>query len=199
MSLRPWRFLPPSGPVLVTAVILWVAPVLADPPPGGEEIEEVEEVETVAAEAPPSPGLPDIVGRFHVAVVHFPIAWIAVTLLLDLLAFGLGRRELGQAGLWTLGAGILSYGPGVVTGLLRQGFISQAAPVRELVETHERLILASLAVASVAFLWRWRNRRTLEGGTRVAYLALLAAACALVLAGAHFGGKVAWGPDHLPF
>jgi len=187
-----------NAPLLVgwfLLVMLSAAPLAR----ADEEVEEVEEVEAVAVEAPAAPGLPDLVGRFHVAVVHFPIAWLAITLLLDLLAFGLGRRELQTAGLWTLGAAVLSYAPGVFTGLLRQGFVSQAPTVRELVESHERLILASLAVAAAAFAWRWWHRRSLEGGRRGIYLALLAAACALVFAGAHLGGKVAWGPDHLPF
>ncbi|HOU54599.1 MAG TPA: DUF2231 domain-containing protein [Myxococcota bacterium] len=182
---------------VLAAALLGTPVVRADSPE--EAVEEVEEVEAVAAEPTPAPGWLDVVGRFHVAVVHFPIAWIAITLLLDLLAFGLGRRELGQAGLWTLGAGVLSYGPGVLTGLLRQGGISQTEAVQALVETHERLILASLAVAAVALVWRWRNRRALEGGARLLYLALLATACALVFLGAHLGGKVAWGPNHLPF
>lgn len=165
---------------------------------GIEEIEEIEDVEAIMETGGVSSGPWGLVGRFHVAVVHFPIAWLLMTLLLDLLAFRLGRKELADAGRWTLGLGVLSFGPAVATGLLRERTMGLPEATRALVEVHETLVLAALAVATAALLWRWRSP-VLPGHRRVLYLALMAVACGLVAAGAHWGGKVAWGPDHLPF
>jgi len=171
----------------------------ADASGGGfKSDKEVEEVEVIP-DAEGSPAAPwGVVGRFHVAVVHFPIAWVLLTLLLDLLAFGAGRRELADAGRWTLGLGVLSFGPAVATGLLREETMGLPEATHALVEVHETLVLAALAAATAAFLWRWRFP-TLQGHRRVIYLLLMAVACGLVAAGAHWGGKVTWGPEHLPF
>ena len=144
-------------------------------------------------------GWQDVVGRFHNAVVHVPIGWLLMVLLLDALAFALGRKELEAAGLWALGGALLSFVPAIATGLLRQGFVSQAPDVRALVETHETLIFVTAGVASMAFLWRLAFRRDLVGAKKGAYLALIGVAAVLVAVAGHWGGKVAWGADYLPF
>lgn len=198
---------------LSLAVLLPLSAARAAPPagkaaPGGDEVEEVDDadVEVAPAGGPatteggaPRGGLLDVLGRLHVAVVHLPIGWVAMVVLLDLLAFGLRRRELEPAGLWALGATLLSFVPAIATGLLREDTVSQAPAVHALIETHETLVFVAAGLTAAAFAWRWACRRDLGGVRKGAYLALVAAAAALVVAAGHWGGKVAWGPEHLPF
>ena len=47
-----------------------------------EEIEEVQEVTESTADAPASPL--KLVGRMHPPLVHFPVAWITLALILEI-------------------------------------------------------------------------------------------------------------------
>jgi uncharacterized membrane protein len=172
-----------------------------------DDVEEVEDVAVVPAAANPAQaeadarrgGWADVIGRFHNAVVHVPIGWLLMVLVLDLLALVAGRRELEAAGLWALGGTLASFVPGIATGLLREDFVAQTPDVQGLVGTHQALILAAAGVATAAFAWRLAFRRDLAGARKGAYLALIAVAAALVAVGGHWGGRVAWGRDYLPF
>jgi len=197
----------PGTPAVQPASTPAVRPAAPAAAPAVDDVEDVEDA-AVVERAPATAvtaidggngGWRDVVGRFHTAVVHLPIGWLLMVLLLDALAFGLGRNELEAAGLWALGGALLSFVPAIATGLLRQDFVSQAPGVRALVETHETLIFVTAGVASAAFLWRLAHRRDLVGAKRGAYLALIGVAAALVALAGHWGGKVAWGADYLPF
>ena len=183
------------------------AAIPAAPGAGKDDVDDVEDVEAV--EVAPSPaaaaidgkrgGWQDVVGRFHNAVVHVPIGWLMMVLMLDVLAFAFRRKDLEVAGLWALGGTLVSFVPGILTGLLREDFVSQAPDVHALVDTHETLIFVTAGVAAAAFLWRLAFRRELVGARKGAYLALIAVAVVLVSIAGHWGGKVAWGVDYLPF
>jgi uncharacterized membrane protein len=171
--------------------------------PAAEEVVEVEDVEVEVVDAAPGAaagprgGTADLLGRLHVAIVHLPIGWVLMSLLLELLA--LRRRELAPAGAWVLAGAVVSFVPGCVTGLLREGFVSPAPAVRALVQTHETLALTAAGLAIVALGLRLAFRKDLSGIRRTAYLAVLAASAATVAAAGHWGGKVAWGATNLPF
>ena len=172
-----------------------------------EEVDEVEDVEVVDVAPAASTGQPaaprggwkDVAGRFHPAIVHLPIGWLLMAMLLDVLAFGLRRRELEAAGTWVLGGAVLAFLPGILTGLLRKGFVSQEPAVQRLVGTHEPLILVTAGVAATAMGVRLLSGRRFAGGWKATYLLLMIAAVALVTVAGHWGGKAAWGPDYLPF
>jgi uncharacterized membrane protein len=169
-----------------------------------EEIEDVQAVEVVQTPARAGGdavrgGWADIAGRFHNAVVHLPIGWLLMVLLLDVLAFVLRRKELESAGLWVLGGALLSFVPGVATGLLREDFVAQTSEVQKLITTHATLIFVTAGLATAAFLWRILFGKDLSGAKKGVYLALIASAAVLVGIAGHWGGKIAWGIDYLPF
>lgn len=164
----------------------------------------VEEIEIVDAgdDAPAGPGPADFwdfVGRLHHGVVHLPIGWLLLMVLLDIAAFGFNRRAAEDVGLWTLGLTVLSFVPGIVTGMLRAAHLRDAPEIAVLVGQHQAMIFITFGLAALAFGVRWLNRERLIGGMRGAYLTLIGLAAGLMLVAGHWGGRIVFGPDFLGF
>jgi len=194
--------------VLLILVLLTAALLLAPPScvaqtvqdSGTEEIEELESFDDFEiVDADPEPGLLDMVGRLHPALVHFPIGWITLVLLFDLLALVLGRRELDTASLWVLGLGLLAFVPAIVTGLLRADSVSVSAGIYYPVAEHRNLAFLVLLIGAAALFTRWKARHNFSGAIRWVYLAMIAAATALIGLVGHLGGKMVYGENFLPF
>jgi uncharacterized membrane protein len=171
-----------------------------------QEIEDVEVIEEIspadlgATGSGPGPsGILDFFGRLHHGVVHLPIAWLFLVVLMDLATFFMGRKEFETPGFYVLGATLLSFLPAVVTGLVRQEFLGAGPDLWVIVGQHRVLVFVTFALTSIAFLFRWMFRDRLDGTVRGAYLALIVAAGVLVMVAGHWGGKIVYGPDYLPF
>jgi uncharacterized membrane protein len=207
---------------LLVAASVWAqAPATGQPaasPPAAaspEEIEEVEEVEVVeqpagtAGIAPgqvPNPWEPrNFIGALHPAVIHLPIGWLFLTLLVDLAAFAFRREQFVWFGPWVLGATLVSAIPAMITGLVREGpRIAQVAEgpakieIHRLVETHETLIFVVAGLVAGAFLLRMVVRNRLDGAWKGVYLTLVVGATVLMAIAGHWGGKIS-GTNYLPF
>jgi uncharacterized membrane protein len=167
---------------------------------GTEEIEELESFDDFEiVEADPVPGPAELAGRMHPAMVHFPIGWITLVLLLDLLALVLGRRELEAAGLWALGLGVLAFAPAIASGLLRADSLTVSAGIYYPVELHRNLAFLVLLICLAALLTRIKGRKNLTGAVKWVYLALMVAAAGLIGFVGHLGGKMVYGENFLPF
>lgn len=142
-----------------------------------------------AASADPSPFLA-VAARYHVALVHFPIAWTwAAALAVAVRHF---RREAaGRMHLVLAGLALAGYLPAAVTGWLRHLHL----PDEECMDTHKLLALASLALVLVGFVLVFRRHR---GGREpgMAGLLLFIGAALLVSAAAHFGGVLVYGASY---
>jgi len=185
--------------LLVVAVVsvLPSRPVLAD------EVEEVEDVDAVAAPpvapCPPDTGPLGVFGKLHPAMVHLPIAWVFLVFLLDVLTFLVGKAEYARFGLVTLGLAVASAIPAMASGLVRGEVLETQASMEPLIEAHETTMFVMVGVLSLAFVVRVLRRDHLVGWSRWVYLGLMAAAVGLVGYGGHLGGRIVFGPDHLPF
>jgi uncharacterized membrane protein len=165
-----------------------------------EEVDDVVEVKAAPAVATAGPaGVSDLLGRLHPAVVHFPIAWLLLLLLLDLGAFVLRRDACERCGVVVLAVAVASCLPALASGLLREDHVGSAPGMADLVGVHEGLMFAVTGVAALALALRLARRNRLAGGWKAAYLALVAAAAVLVGVGGHWGGKLVYGKDFLPF
>jgi len=171
-----------------------------------EEVEEVEEVEVEEAKVEPgrragsSRGLSDSLGRFHPFVVHFPIAWLFLLLLVDLGGVVLQRGEgLSRAGKWLLGLTALSLVSAVVTGLLRAS--TSELPAAELgrVELHRNWAFVTLGLVVLALLLLVVRRNCLAGLWRWLYMLLVVAAVTTMGIAGHLGGVLVFGENYLPF
>jgi uncharacterized membrane protein len=186
--------------VLVGVATSAFAPAIgaAEPTAAPEEISDVQIVTSGAGEGKPT-DLGDLVGRFHPALVHFPIAWLVGLAIIDFFGLVRRRQEWQRAGIFVLAGTVLSLLPTAATGLLRATHMPMDAATHALLVTHRTLnfVVAGLVLAAFALrLWR---RNSLQGGWRITYLALVVAACGAVLLAADFGGRMVYGPDYLPW
>ena len=174
---------------------------------GEEEIEEVaEEAVTVkaapvatAADAEAERGIGPTLGRFHPALVHLPIGWLLMVVLLDLVALRRGYEGFSQAAHFALGGTVLSFVPAIVSGLLREASYEAPADVHEIIETHELVMFVTLGVVVAALALRTWRRHQWSGAPRTVYYGLILAAAGLVAYGGHLGGQAVFGADFLPF
>lgn len=143
-------------------------------------------------------GTTDLISRFHPVVVHLTIGWLFLLLIVDLMTF-LGRvTEWRRAGPLLLFATILSGIPSLITGLMREDYVSGFFK-QQLVGLHENVMLAMLAACVVAFIVRIRARNRLAGGPAVLYVLLITTAVFLCMVGGHLGAKMVYGPNYFPF
>jgi uncharacterized membrane protein len=207
------------GIAFVAALTLVAVPLGAAVPAGvAEKIEEIEVIEVIeevdvvpAGEGGPGAAaggggageqrmsLAEVAARMHPALVHLPIAWLLLLLLLDLLGVGLGREPFRAVGPWVGVLTALSFLPAAVTGLLRQNYPPYDRIADPLLLTHRNLMLTVAGVTLAAVGLRLARRNRLGGAWRWAYLALVAGAAALVTIAGHLGGKLVFGENYLPF
>ncbi len=163
-----------------------------------EEIEVVEVVEASAA-PPAAPGPLALAGRLHPALVHLPIAWLLLWLLVDGLALGLGRERLAGCGLLLGALSGLACLPAVLSGLLRSQELLAAGASPAALPTHRALMWTVTGLALLLASGRLALRRGFPRGLRWPYLLLLAGAAGLMTYAAHLGGEMVYGADYLPF
>lgn len=137
----------------------------------------------------------DLVGRLHPAVVHFPIAWLLLLLIVEIV--GVRRPAWHGAGLWMLLATLLTCMGAILTGLLRASHLRAGSEAAQFVNLHRNLNLAMTLTLLLALAVRLLADRQAWG--KWTYRALILTATALVLLAANLGGKMVYGANYLPF
>ena len=197
-----------SAAVLLAGGAFALAQDPREPPGEVEEVEDLEVVEVVepngaGAGAPEaaarSTGLAELAGRTHPLLVHLPIGFLLLLLLLDVAGLALGRDAFRAVGPWVGGLTVLSFVPAAVSGLLRYAYPPYDRVYDGLVYAHRNVMLVTAALMAVAFALRLSRRNRLAGAWKAAYLVLLVGAVALLTYGGHLGGKLVFGEDYLPF
>lgn len=141
-------------------------------------------------------GTADFLGRLHLVLVHLPIGWLLLLLLVDLGTFGLKLREWIRAGALVLFGTFISLVPTVITGFIRMTYLSTPAN-QDLLMLHRNLSLGLVAVILLAFLERIRSRNKLQGPTMYFYLALLVTAVVLLALSSYLGAQISFGRNIL--
>lgn len=196
--------------VIVILLAICVRVVLADgPQPGGkteppgeagepvqaDEVQEVDPVEPASGQA----GLA-LLGRMHPALVHFPIAWVFLLVLLEIAALLTRRDDLYRAGLPLIALACLSFVPAAATGFLRVASMGNDPEFRALMVPHRNMNIAAGLACLAALVIRVRLGRSLVGSkARWPYLLLVGCAGVLLLVAGHLGGKLVFGRGYLPF
>jgi uncharacterized membrane protein len=185
--------------VVAATAFAW-APAMAagDPAPALEQIGDVQTVTPSEVEGKPS-DVGDLVGRLHPALVHFPIAWLVGLAIIDFFGLVCRRAKWQRVGVFLLAGTVLSLLPTAATGLLRAAHMPSDATTHALLVTHRSLNFAVAGLVLAAFALRLWRRNCLQGWWRISYLVLLFAATGMVLLAAHFGGRMVYGPDYLPW
>jgi uncharacterized membrane protein len=155
------------------------------------QIEEVQEVSAV--ESPARPSAAGLLGRFHPALVHFPIAWVFLLQLVEITALITRREEWRKMGLFVLILACLSFVPAAATGFLRAASVSSDPEFRALMLTHRNLNIAAALVCMGALALRLGFPRQFESRLHWLYLLLLSVCVILLFIAGHLGGKMVFG------
>ena len=191
---------------LVTALIVFQLKAsdstAAQAAPDTEAIEEIEEIQDVTpVEAAPAaqPGLLQIVGRMHPAVIHFPIAWLTLLLLIETAALFTGKPEWSRFGLYVLILTLLSFIPAVTSGLILSKSQGSDPDFIKLMTLHRNINLSVVLICVIAFILRIARSEKLQGRARLPYFLLILVSTALIAFSGHLGGKMVFGENYLPF
>lgn len=190
--------------LLILAILIWAprtwsqgeAPVEE----GEEEIEEIEEVSDlggggVAHGAPAA--RPGLLARLHPLVVHFPIAWVFLLVLVEGIALVWGRPGWwGSAGLPLLLLTVISAIPTVITGFARAAASSDPADLG-LIAQHRNAALGATLLLAGALILRFKAHRPLSRPLRLIYLLLLGGIALLISVVGYLGGELMFGVGHL--
>ena len=170
--------------------------------PGGT-VEEVEVVAVVPVVKPKGSsgasgkGLSRLIGRFHPALVHFPIAWLVLLLLVELAALLPGRESAAEWGRWLAPLTLASFLPAGAAGFLRASELATRMAAAGSADAHRNAALVAFGLVLVATALRaWRGRE-LAGWARGLYLLLVVGALGTITAAGHMGGVLAHGA--MPF
>lgn len=124
----------------------------------------------------------------HPFLVHFPVALLTVSLILELR--GTYRRfpELNRAGWWTQLLGTISIAFAVVSGLVAVSESRLASGAQGVLDLHHQMTFASTAIFTVLLLWRISTKTEVLPRIRPAYFFLSALGVVLLMVGSWAGG-----------
>jgi uncharacterized membrane protein len=127
--------------------------------------------------------------QLHPSVVHFPIALLVVSVLLDVAGVLFRRASLTQAGFYTLVAGSLAATAAVLTGPEHD---ARDAAARTILHRHELFAALTVLCCLVMVGMRLGNAEGLYGTGAIGYLALGIVLVVCVLLTGYFGGQMVY-------
>lgn len=132
--------------------------------------------------------------RLHAAVNDLPAALLLVAVLFDLAGWAMKRESLVWAGIWTLWAGVIGGWAAVILGELAEDRIQHGEAIHELMQTHEKLALATMILFTLVLAWKLWRRFLLRGAEDKVLKLLSVVGVALLVATGTEGGKLVF--DH---
>jgi len=131
--------------------------------------------------------------NIHPLFVHFPIAFLTVFFLLELLSALIGIERIRRGASWFLYFGTLGAVAAVGAGFRAAATVPHAREVHSIMENHEHLGIAVLALALLLSFWRIFAGRSLSSITlRVIYLILAFVMVGAMTIGADLGGLMVY-------
>jgi len=128
----------------------------------------------------------------HPLVVHFPIALLLTAVVLEVLALVARRPAWHRVALWNLALGTLAAGVAVISGWRAEDVAKHSFDIWQVLERHEQLGIATLAIGAVVTAFRLWHRDRLSLRWRLLTLVLLVAMCGTLTYGAHLGGRLVY-------
>ena len=187
--------------LLLTTILLFSFPLYSqNTGKTGKDVEEVinvEEVQTVNPAA--EPGATEMVGRLHPAFVHFPVAWIVILIIFEIIALRSKDPNWSRASFVILFLTVLSFIPALTTGFLLEETASGGPGFHDLLELHETLNITAACILAAGFLIQLFLVRDNSPLWKRAYLACIFISTGMVLFSAHVGGKMVYGENFFPF
>ncbi len=128
----------------------------------------------------------------HPLVVHFPIALLLASFVLDLTALILRRPQIHRVALWNLCLGVLGAGGAVLTGLKAEEIAKHSFEIWNVLTLHERLGFTTLILSFLGATLRLVRRDRLSKRLRVLSILLSGAMVGTLVVGAHLGGRLVY-------
>ncbi len=139
------------------------------------------------------PGIHVLDSNIHPLIVHFPIAFLSVFFLLEIIGVSFRRESLRKTAGAMLYCGALGALAAVAAGLHAASIVPHGEAVHEIMERHEQLGLTVAGLALVLSAWRLLARRTISGMANALYLFLSAIMVVCMIFGADLGGLMVYG------
>jgi uncharacterized membrane protein len=135
---------------------------------------------------------PAIWAKVHGATVHFPIAFVLCSTVLDASAFALGARpvarDLHATGYWMMACGATGSIPAVVSGLLMtKGSLLGHGALR----MHHLFVWPAFALLVGLAAWRICTGRSATRSMFASYLVFAVVTAGLISAAGYWGGEMA--------
>ena len=130
--------------------------------------------------------------NIHPVLTHFPIVLLTLSLLFDGLGALLRRADLERIGSWAQLLGIAALAVTIGTGLAARNGQTIGAEAVDVIQMHQEIAFAVVAIASLLLLWRIAGRLRLPDKHRSIYLLLSLAMVTLLWVGAWYGGKLVY-------
>lgn len=138
------------------------------------------------------PGI-SAMANIHPLLVHFPIAFLSVFFIVEILGAVFKSERFHKAASWFLFCGALGAAAAVVAGFRAAATVPHVEEaVHDIMENHEHLMVAVLTMTLILFFWRLFGRRTLAGKARLAYLFIAFVMVVTMAFGADYGGLLVY-------
>jgi len=164
------------------------------------EIESLE-LEDIVDVTPQNSGFSfkKILGRLHPAFVHFPIAWLFMLFVTEIIAFIYNKPTWHKAGFYMLIILVLSFIPAVTSGLVDASLHDMDAAEHSIMVTHRTINFIVTGLVVLALVLRLAKRSELKGALRGTYLGMIIIATVMIMISGHLGAKMVFGSNYLPF
>lgn len=136
-------------------------------------------------------------GKLHVVLVHFPIAFAIGAVAADLLWLATRRTIFQGAGLFCLVAALAASAPVAATGWMRAESIKVPPDLADTIDDHEHAALVSVGILAAATAVRVLRIKKPAKWQPAVYAVLMAALAAGISFTGHLGGQIAFGKDYL--
>lgn len=139
------------------------------------------------------PGVQALGLNVHPGLVHFPIAFLSVFFLLEIVGLVLPRPGLRLTASTLLYCGTVGAILAATAGLYAANTVPHGQAVHEFMEWHERFGLTVAGLATLLSIWRLFTKQAPLGMEKALFLALATIMTASMVFGADLGGLMVYG------
>jgi uncharacterized membrane protein len=128
----------------------------------------------------------------HPALIHFPIVFVIVSVVADLLSVLFKSASLRSAGFWSLVGALITTAAAIAAGYYDMSRANLSEQVDEYVHLHLRIGWVILAALVILSGWRWFMKDLFSGWQWSAYSCLALLLAAVVVFQAWYGGEMVY-------
>jgi uncharacterized membrane protein len=139
------------------------------------------------------PGIATLGFNIHPSLVHFPIAFLSIFFLLEVVGTWLVNDKLRQVASAMLFCGTFGAVLAAAAGLYAANTVPHGQDVHEIMEWHERLGLTVAGLAVGLSVWRFFSKHHLVGMEKALFMLLSTIMLTSMIFGADLGGLMVYG------